>query len=197
MTRDESLVAEGSRARRKPRLNREAWLQAALDVLAESGVEQVRVEPLARRLGVTKGSYYWHFKDRRDLLDALLVWWEAKAGTELLNAIEVKGGTPAEKLWHLMERLTLAEGDVHDPAMRAWARLDAAASQCLERVDRLRLGYLEGLFTQMGQDRDQAMARARLVHFYQVGDETVGLKDSFGTKLGLAVLRHKLLIGES
>jgi len=178
---------------RKPRLGREDWLKAALSVLAEGGVEQVRVEPLARRIGVTKGSFYWHFKDRPDLLAALLGWWEGVAGGDLINRVEAEGGPPAERLWRLIEMLSLKQVDVHDAAMRAWARQDKAAAETLARVDTLRLDYLETLFRDMGFDRDQSMARARLVHFYQVGDETVGLKDSFGTRLGMAMARHKLL----
>lgn len=177
----------------RARLGREDWLAAALAVLAESGIEQVRIEPLARRIGVTKGSFYWHFKDRPDLLAALLEWWERVAGTDLLNRVEADGGPPSDRLWRLIEMLSLKQGDVHDAALRAWARQDAAAAATLARVDTLRLDYLETLFRDLGFDRDQAMARARLVHFYQVGDETVGLKDSFGTRLGMAMTRHRLL----
>ena len=78
------------------RLDRNAWLSEAMEVLRESGVDHVKVEPLAKRLGVTKGSFYWHFKDRPDLLRALPEYWVESQTEPVLAHAESAGRTPVE-----------------------------------------------------------------------------------------------------
>src|SRR5512147_372241 len=79
------------------------WLQAAFHALRTGGVAAVKIEPLARSLGLTKGSFYWHFRDREALLDALLAEWERRAGERILARIESAGKSPQERLSLLFE----------------------------------------------------------------------------------------------
>ena len=102
-------------------MDREAWLGAALEVLQSEGVGKVNVVRIARDLGVTSGSFYWHFKDRNDLLRGLLDFWISSQTEEILEKLDQ--GTPSDRLLKLMEILTLGEEVRYEVAVRAWAGL--------------------------------------------------------------------------
>ncbi|HVU82101.1 MAG TPA: helix-turn-helix domain-containing protein, partial [Rhodanobacteraceae bacterium] len=86
------------RGRAHPRLSAADWERGALEMIAQEGVDALAVEALARRLGVTKGSFYWHFKNREALLQAALNRWEAGDDTELQHHIGTSGAAPRERL---------------------------------------------------------------------------------------------------
>jgi len=106
-------------------LGREDWVLAGLHALARDGEDGLRVEPMARDLGVTKGSFYWHFRDRAGWRQAVLSWWEHRAFADL-----AKGA--ARPLAAEPDRAAL------ERAIRLWARRDLAAAQSLSRVLRER-----------------------------------------------------------
>jgi AcrR family transcriptional regulator len=115
----------------EPKLGRQDWIKTGLAVLAESGVEAVRVEPLAKRMNVTKGSFYWHFKDRNDLLEAILAEWVEIDTNSIIERVNRLDENPKTKLLRLFElaitddSLTpgLADGSIEN-AIRAWATSD-------------------------------------------------------------------------
>lgn len=156
-----------------PRLSREAWVDAALALLAKGGSEAVKVEPMARRLRVTKGSFYWHFQDRRELLAAALRRWEALETLAVRDAVEAGGGTAVERLRRLfamaLERRVMAL----EVALRGWAARDRAARDAVVRVDGLRLAYLRDLFMEAGLARAEAEARGFLAYATLFGEAFV------------------------
>lgn len=155
------------------------WLQAAFQALRAGGVEAVKVEPLARALGLTKGSFYWHFRDRDALLEALLAEWESRAGARILARIEAAGSSPEARLSLLFETVIREGRGALDPAIRAWALADRRALACLERVDELRLAWLERLFQTMGFAGVEARTRARLAYLALIGEYALqGLADA-------------------
>lgn len=157
-----------------PRLDRDAWQTEALEVLRESGVDHVKVEPLAKRLGVTKGSFYWHFKNRADLLAGLPEHW-AKSQTEPVMAYaEAAGGGPVEKMRAVLEFLAREDPDRYDNAMRAWAQFDVDVADAVAAIDKRRMEYANGLFKQAGLSDAEADFRARLWYFYDVGEHIIG-----------------------
>jgi AcrR family transcriptional regulator len=174
------------------RLGRADWVAAAMRVLAGSGVEAVRVEPLAKRLGVTKGSFYWHFTGRPALLAAVLAEWERRATLAIIAEVEASGGGAGERLLALF-RLALGADGRLDRRVRAWAVDDAAAAAVLRRVDRRRVGYLRRLFAALGFPQAQAGARARLAYSALVGGFELGLRTAGGERERAARLYHELL----
>ncbi len=167
-------MSDRTTQRMAQRLDRGAWLREALEVLRESGVDHVKVEPLAKRLGVTKGSFYWHFKDRADLLRALPDHW-VKAQTEpVLAHAEAAEGGPLEKMRAVLEFLAHEDPDRYDNAMRAWALFDPTVAQAVAAIDRRRMNYAAELFEQAGLPADEAAFRARLWYFYDVGEHITG-----------------------
>lgn len=155
------------------RLGPEAWVAAAIAVLAKGGLDAVRVEPLAERLGVTKGSFYWHFKDRRALLDAVLDAWEELATAAIIAHVDSKPGTPKERLAVLMSLTTsVDEGAAVEHAIRAWGATDASVRRRLAKVDETRQAYVRDLLVGAGLTPARATARSRLFYLALIGEFT-------------------------
>ena len=172
------------------RLGQQDWILAAFRALAVKGPSGIRVEPLARDLGTTKGSFYWHFADLAALCQAMLIYWEARALHAILAALDpLPPGQP--RLRHL---ITLAAGShqpgyggaAAEPALRDWMRYDSVVRAAVERVDAARIAYLEGCFADAGRP-DPGLAR--LFYGAWIGLEVLSVQDG---QTGEAML-HGLL----
>ncbi len=154
------------------------WSRAGLSRLASAGLDGVRVEVLAKDLGVTKGSFYWHFRDRQALLDSMLEQWEVQATDEVIAATQRSGTDVQAHFTRLLE----ISGDRFDArlelALRAWGRGDAAVRKAIEAVDARRLATVRGF---LGQMRFEGAAReARLFLLYSVLFGAALLPESHG-----------------
>jgi AcrR family transcriptional regulator len=160
------------------RMDVAAWTQAGLSLLAASGVDAVRVEPLARRLKVTKGSFYYHFKDRAGLLSAMLAAWRRQATTNIIDRIARAGQSPDEQLSQLVNLPLLgkrsSEGAGVELAVRLWAKSDPAAAAALEEIDTHRLAHLRGILQELGiRDEAERKGRAFLYYAYMLAEAFV------------------------
>lgn len=154
-------------------LTRMDWILAATAALGQGGVDSVRVEALARRLKTSKGSFYWHFKDRPDLLEAVLALWEAE-GTSDVIAMAADLPTPRERLVAVMEeaiRLDLGGIDVagFEGALRGWAAQDPAIAERIRIVDARRVSYLTDELCRLGQEPGMARRRAEALYLALLG----------------------------
>ncbi|MDH3596293.1 MAG: TetR/AcrR family transcriptional regulator [Rhodospirillales bacterium] len=156
------------------RLGKREWIDAGLKALAAQGVDAVRVEVLAKALGVTKGSFYWHFKNRNALLEAVLDAWKARATNDVIAQVEERNGDARARLRSLFTIVLESDGRL-DREIRAWAAKDSAALAAIEHIDRRRLAYLESLFLGLDFTPIEAAARARLVYHALIGQFTMGL----------------------
>ncbi len=151
------------------RTPRRAWLEAARGALAEGGPEAVRVEALAADLGVTKGGFYWHFTDRKTLLEELLESWE-KSGTEdIIVLVDSQQTDPRPKLRQLFGLTPAADGLTVELAIRDWSRRDDRVAERLRRVDNRRMAYMRSLFAQFCPDDDDVEARCMLAYSLMFG----------------------------
>lgn len=160
------------RRQEKPsRLDAEAWIAAAFDALAEGGIDAVRVEPLAKALDITKGSFYWHFADRRALLDAMLAAWSDGRIAAIREQAAASGAPDAvlSDLADLYTRRANVRGLGIELAIRSLARTDEAAAKAVRSVDRERLRHVGELFAALGWPGSQAQARAILFYSYLFG----------------------------
>ncbi|MGY0620321.1 TetR/AcrR family transcriptional regulator [Lysobacter sp. A378] len=156
------------KSERSGRLSADDWAQAALDVIAEQGVAAVAVEPLARRLGVTKGSFYWHFPSRDALLVAALERWETMEQETVFGQLEAVAD-PRERLRALFS-MVAHEYKAHIIYSELLKALDHPAVQpVIGRVSERRLEYLTASFRQAGMGRNDAQNRARLAYAAYVG----------------------------
>ncbi|MDQ2702301.1 MAG: TetR/AcrR family transcriptional regulator [Pseudomonadota bacterium] len=150
------------------RLSADDWAQAALELIAEQGVAAVAVEPLARRLGVTKGSFYWHFPSREALLVASLERWEQVEQEEVFGQLEAIPD-PGQRLRALFD-LVAHEARSHIIYSELLKALDhPVVRPVIERVSARRLEYLTASFRQAGLNRADAQHRARLAYAAYVG----------------------------
>ncbi len=167
-TPDADPTTLAAKSERVGRLSADDWAQGALDLIAESGVSAVAVEPLARRLGVTKGSFYWHFPAREALLVAALERWEKHEQEAVFGQLEAIP-EPGQRLRALFQ-LVAHEFKSHIIYSELLKALDHAAVQpVIERVSKRRMDYLTASFRQTGLNRSQAQHRARLAYAAYVG----------------------------
>lgn len=177
------------------RLDAAAWTEMGLRVLAEDGVEAVRVEPLARALGVTKGSFYWHFSGRRELLDSLLLRWNRLATHDVIESVERAYDEPNDRLRELT-RLVFRHGAPLDRAVRAWATHDESAANAIARVDTERYAFVRRLLEEHGLPTDIAAMRARLLYTSLVGEQHTSLRLSRKRRVDWALSNLELLLGD-
>ena len=149
------------------RLSTADWESAALDALAENGLAGVAIEPLARRLGVTKGSFYWHFPDREALLAAALARWEKSHTEHVIDAAEGVRD-PRQRLASLIGRV-LAGGRSDRIHIALATSNHPLVRETLVRVTRRRIAYLESCYVQLGQPRLEANRSALLAYAAYVG----------------------------
>ena len=136
-----------------------AWVDQGLRALATGGPDAVRVEALARELGVTKGGFYWHFEDRQALLNEMLRAWERKGVDAVIAEVEAAGDDARSKLSRLFSLASSTEGGKVELAVRDWARRDPSVRRRLRRVDNRRMDYLRSLFREFCVDEDELEAR--------------------------------------
>jgi AcrR family transcriptional regulator len=152
---------------RTPRSN---WIEAGLRALAAGGPDAVRIEPLAQALGVTRGGFYWHFEDRRALLEEMLDTWERASTDEVLERVERQGGDARTKL-RRAGALTFSEWLLPiDLAVRDWSRREPAVAERLRRVDNRRMDYLRSLFGAFCPDEEDVEGRAMLAFSLLIGN---------------------------
>ena len=144
------------------RTPRSAWIHHGLRALADGGPDAIRIEALARDLGVTKGGFYWHFDDRQALLDEMLHAWERLGVDEVIAQVEGGGGDARQKLARLFALAASSDGGRVDLAVRDWARRDASVRKRLRRVDNRRMRYMRSLFQEFCPDEDEVEARCVL-----------------------------------
>ena len=154
----------------------EAWLDAGLAALGAGGPDAIRIETLARSLGVTKGGFYWHFPDRPVFVERVLDRWEQRAVGDVITRLESHDASPRERLRELFGMATafVGEGGITiELAVRDWARRDPAVAARLAAVDERRMDYLRTLFRQLTDDALDAEARCLVAYSLYIGTHFV------------------------
>lgn len=155
------------------RTPRSSWIDAGLEALASGGPDAVRVEPLARSLGVTRGGFYWHFDDRKAFLAELLDEWERRTTVEAQERVEREGGNPREKVMRAGTLTFSRELLPIDLAVRDWARRDKVVAKRLRRVDNRRIEYLRALIGSFIDDEAEVEARSMLAFSLAIGNHFI------------------------
>lgn len=154
---------------RQPRLTAEDWIEAALDALVEEGIEAVQITVLARRMNVTRGSFYWHFENRETLLEFLLREWRARNTGVMVEAI-----ANARSLDHgILALFSVWVDHSHfdpelDQAIRDWARHSVDLRETVKAEDNARVAAIAEFFERFGFDKTEAFIRARVIYFTQI-----------------------------
>jgi len=173
----------------QPRLGPEDWLLAGLAALATSGPEALKAEKLARSLGTTKGSFYWHFKDIGAFKSELSAFWQRRAEIALQEAAETVA-TPGERLRNLPETIGSGADEARtEAAFRAWAQFSHTAADALSRVDEARITHIQAVLDALGLTNPEF---ARIVYGAHLGMRTLpggdGADESARSTLAAALL---------
>jgi AcrR family transcriptional regulator len=178
--------------RTRQRLSREDWVREALGVLQERGADGVKIVVIAERMGVTSGSFYWHFKDLQDLLNCLLDYWEHELTDAIIELAKSFGGPPKDRILNLMLQVVEEDAAAHNHAILVWARKDPAANEVFSRTLRKRFDFARWMFKQCGFSDWQAKIRGRLMVAYLMGESATDLKSDANWKAGIRA-KHKLM----
>jgi AcrR family transcriptional regulator len=174
----------------------EEWVQIARKMLIEEGIVEVKIDRLAKAAGVTRGGFYWRFKSREDLLTALLDDWRTCNTEPLLRAIH-SAGSPLDRL-HRLADTYINERDFsssYDNAVRTWANLSQPVAELVSKMDIIRIEALKTLFLDAGYDDEEALVRARITYFHQVGYYTTRINEPIERREVLSNVYMRVLIG--
>lgn len=169
-------MAQMSKARNKDpdsgwRGSAEGWLEAAYEALKESGIGAVKVTPLAKRLKLSRTSFYWFFEDREQLLAALLERWREKNTGNLISQCESYAESLSEAILNVFH--CWLNNDLFDSqlefAVRSWALQSADVGQAIAAADEMRMTAFSSMFKRFGYDANAADARARTLYLTQIG----------------------------
>lgn len=159
---------------RKAKNTAHDWIIAAFETLGDEGIDGVKVERLAKKLGTTKGSFYWHFADRPALLTAMLDFWDyegTQAIVEMLNNSKLSAN---DRLIKLIE--IAAETETHglnasrvEGALRAWAGQDIAIAQRIAATEKNRIAYVTQLLNEIGFSSNDASQKAHQLYLMLLG----------------------------
>jgi AcrR family transcriptional regulator len=156
------------------RTPRSSWIQEGLRALAAGGPDAVRIELLARALGVTRGGFYWHFDDRRALLEEILDTWERASVDEVIERVESEGGDARAKLRRLSALAVSSDEPLRiDLAVRDWARREPTVAERLRRVDNRRMDYMRSLFGAFCADENEVEARCMVFYSLWIGNHFI------------------------
>ena len=170
------LLAPPPKPDRQPRLTAAHWIEAALRTLVARGIDAVQITVLARTLNVTRGSFYWHFDSRDDLLSALINEWRARNTGVIVDAI---ADVPTLddgilELFAVWVDHTRFDPDL-DSAIRAWAKHDQALSQIMTAEDDARISAIAAFFERFDYARKEAFIRARVIYLTQTSFYALGI----------------------
>jgi AcrR family transcriptional regulator len=177
MARTKSAVAVRRATKvEQPRLSRQDWIDGTIRKLSEDSVAALRVDQLADFLNVTKGSFYWHFQSREDLLAAVLTWWQTLMTTEIKNMLGRLEDTGWERIRNLL-RIAISDrpdvpGGPFELTLRDWARRDPAVEKVVREVDESRMRFVAELYREAGLTESRADEYALAQMAFVIGART-------------------------
>ncbi len=192
-----AVADRGTTASERNQLQRFDWLLAALEIFVAEGIDAVRITRLANELGVTRGSFYWHFTNREDLIDALVTYWRDKNTHAIVNAME-QATSLSDGIFRLFD--TGLDTDSFDPrldlAIREWARRSATIRAAVDEADTTRVQAITDFFTRFDYPMPQAFIRARVIYFAQIGFYALDVKEPLSTRLSYTAAYFESFTGK-
>lgn len=179
------LVAErGNNNVERKQLQRFDWLLKALEIFIEEGIDAVRITRLANELKVTRGSFYWHFSNREDLIEALVDYWKSRNTNAIVESVS-SAGSLCDGIFRFFE--TCLDTQLFDPrldlAIREWARRSQEIRQQLDAADQIRVKALTDFYQRCDYPMPEAFIRARVIYFAQIGFYALDVHEDLDTRL--------------
>ena len=182
------------KAEKKKGVSKEQWLVKALDILETDGFSAIKIEKLAKQLGTSRSGFYYHFKNRQDLLQHLLSYWAEEYTSVITDNQEMKNLDAEQRLRTTMEMIREKKLPKYDLAMTAWAKVDRLVDKIVKRVMKMRLDYTRSIFEELGFAGDELEMRARLFLCYHAWEEVMFADDSKEVNTRLQKARHNMFV---
>lgn len=182
---------------RRVALGRADWIEAACAALKAGGVGDVKIDRLAGDLNISRGSFYWHFNSRKELLEAVLKLWDERNTRPFLEVLESPRSEPRYQImgyFNIWRADSPFDPDL-DSAVRDWARLSAEVAEAVRHADDRRLSVLEKLFIRIGYGPTEALVRARASYYHQVGYYALGIRQTPEERAALMPMYFRVLTG--
>jgi AcrR family transcriptional regulator len=180
-----AVAERGVTSPERNQLKRFDWLQKALEIFVEEGIGSIRITRLANELGVTRGSFYWHFENREDLIDSLVTYWKDKNTVAITESV-AQASSLADGIFRFFE--TCIDSSRFDPrldlALREWARRSTSIRRLLDGEDETRIKALCQFYLRFDYPMPQALIRARVLYYSQIGYYALDPRESLDTRLG-------------
>jgi AcrR family transcriptional regulator len=193
----EEIANRGISNPERKQLQRIDWLLSALEIFVAEGIDAVRITRLAQELGVTRGSFYWHFENREDLIDALVSYWKDK-NTRAITESVANASNLAEGIFRFFE--TCIDAALFDPrldlALREWARRSSDVRNMVDIEDEARITSLCEFFTGFEYAMPHALIRARVLYFSQIGFYALEVQESLATRLSYTAAYFECFTGQ-
>ena len=179
--------------------SREGWLKAAKEAFLENGIDAVKIQPLASRLGLSRTSFYWFFKDRAAILEALLETWDATNTEALVTACNEYADSIAEAVLNVIG--VFLDEERFEPrfdfAIRGWAHRSDPVMARVAAADERRLAAIQAMFERFGVDKREADVRARTVYLVQIGYISMQVNEDLATRMSRVPAYVKTYSGEA
>ena len=177
---------------------RSDWIELAMETLVWDGVESVRILPLAQKLGVSRSSFYWYFRDRQDLLDQLLSFWRDKNTKGIVERARRPAPTIVRSILNVFE--CWADENIFDPkldfAIREWARRTPEVHQAVTQADNARVEAIRDLYARFGFSEEDAFIRARVLYYMQIGYYVLDVREPTEVRVSYASAYLRSFTGE-
>jgi AcrR family transcriptional regulator len=180
---------------KRNRASRADWLETALDAIYREGPQGLNIQAMARRLNISKTSFYWHFKDKADLVDALVDHWQHEQTEVITDNKLLLEMPPAQRLARAMELIDQHNLGGFDEALRNWGRTEPRVASALRETNKRRLEFASRIFKELGFSGDEVACRSALLIGYQSTERAVFPEFSAAKRKTLRRERLKLFLG--
>ncbi len=177
----------------KKRVTKVEWLEKALEVLERDGIESVKIGLLARELNVSRSGFYWHFKDRQDLINTMIKYWGNEYTDVVTSNIKVLSGAPKERLYETMEMIIEGNLTRYELAMRACAETDSVARELVNQIYKIRLDHIRATLSELGFEGEDLEMRTHLFVCYHTWEKPMFVNLSKAKRLKWLKLRLDML----
>jgi AcrR family transcriptional regulator len=197
-TRLRAVADKGIEPVERNQLKRFDWLLAALELFVAEGIDAVRITRLADELGVTRGSFYWHFSNRDDLIESLVAYWRDKNTSVIVEAVN-SATSLSDGIFNFFD--TCVDHNQFDPrldlAIREWARRSQDIREQIDLADSTRVKAITNLFSRYAYPMPEAFIRARVIYFAQIGFYALDVKESLSTRLSYTEAYYECFTGKT
>jgi AcrR family transcriptional regulator len=181
----------------RSRATRSDWLEAALDALHKEGPIGLNIQALARKLNISKTSFYWHFKDKVELVDALIDFWSHEFTETITANVKLQNTPPEQRLAKAMELIDKFDLGNYDSSFRIWARKDPRVAKAVREANRKRLEFANKAFAELGFSGESLACRSAMWVGYQSTERYVFPEFSAAKRKALRKERLKILLSEA